>query len=61
MDTLTEVEFEIIARKEALRERDRRLVAEGKATWDEINEANTFGASVVRYYSPSRNLGLKPR
>lgn len=59
MDELTEAELEIFARKEAMRERDRKLVAEGKATWEEINHANTFGATLAGQYTYSTKLGVK--
>ena len=55
---LTDGDREVFARKQALREKDRRTVAAGKATWTEMNRANTFGASVVHLYRPIKKLGL---
>lgn len=49
---------EVFARKEKLREKDRRTVAAGEATWAEMNRANTFAASVVHLYRPIKKLGL---
>lgn len=49
---------EVFARKQKLREKDRRTVASGGATWAEMNRANTFAASVVHLYRPIKKLGL---
>jgi hypothetical protein len=55
---LTLSDREVFARKEKLREKDRRTVAAGEATWAEMNRANTFTASVVHLYRPMKKLGL---
>ncbi|MBX3276309.1 MAG: hypothetical protein KF729_39010 [Sandaracinaceae bacterium] len=55
---LTTADREVFARKEKLREKDRRTVAAGEATWAEMNRANTFAVSVVHLYRPIKKLGL---
>ncbi|MCB9591148.1 MAG: hypothetical protein H6719_00325 [Sandaracinaceae bacterium] len=55
---LTTSDREVFARKQALREKDRRTVASSQATWAEMNRANTFGAAVVHLYRPIKKLGL---
>jgi hypothetical protein len=55
---LTERDREVFARKEAVRERDRQLVAAGTASFDGMNRTNAMASSVIHLYRPAKKLGL---
>lgn len=59
---LTEKDLELLAEKEASRERDRQTVAEGKCTWVEMNQSNSWATSVIHFYRPvMKSIGKRPR
>ena len=55
---LTESDREVFARKETGRERDRQIVAAGKASFSEMNRGNALASSVMHLYRPAEKLGL---
>lgn len=55
---LTKRDREVFARKEAARERDRKAVATGKASFAAMNRANAMASSVTHLYRPAKKLGL---
>jgi hypothetical protein len=56
---LTDGDRETLARKNALREQDRRAVEGGECTWADMNRANSLGASVIHLYRPLEKPGQR--
>lgn len=55
---LTEEDRVVFEQKEASRERQRQLVAEGKASFDDLNRANALSTSVIHLYRVGKGRGL---
>jgi hypothetical protein len=58
-EKITEHDREIFERKEVERERDRQLVAAGKASFAGMNRANAIAASVIHLYRPTKKRGVR--
>lgn len=57
-EKLTYADREIFARKEASRQRDRQVVAEGKASLKALNRANAIASTIISEFRPAKKLGL---
>lgn len=57
-ENLTDSDLEIFERKEAERERDRQIVATGRASFESMNRGNALARSVIDLYQIDETPGL---